>query len=156
MTWARITGMTILTAIDETHSSNPVVRVGDDLAAAYDDSLVVLHVVPRDISALDYSHESLPLDPGMDHAEKQTHAAAVAEEVTETTLGTTDRSHVRAVGRVGHPLEEVLAAAEEADARYIIVGGRQRSPVGKAVFGSTTQSILLRADRPMMTVRLDR
>lgn len=147
--------MTILTAIDETLGASPVVQVGDDLAAAYDDSLVVLHVIPEDMSALNYNHESLPLEPGMNRSEKETRATAFAEEVTETSLGTPDRSHVRAMGRVGPPVEEVIATVEEIDARYLVIGGRQRSPVGKAVFGSTTQSILLRAERPVMTVRLD-
>lgn len=147
--------MTILTAIDETLGASPVVQVGDDLATAYDDSLVVLHVIPEDISALNYNHESLQLEPGMDRSEKETRAAAFAEEVAESSLGTSDRSHVRAMGRVGSPVKEVFAAVKEYDARYLVIGGRQRSPAGKAVFGSTTQLILLRAERPVMTVRLD-
>lgn len=123
---------------------------------AFDEPLVVLHVVPQDISAIEYSHESLPIKPGMDQAEKQSRAAAFGEEVAETSLEAADLSHVRARGRVGFPLDEVLAAAEEYDARCLVIGGRQRTPVGKAVFGSTTQSILLRAERPVMTVQLDR
>lgn len=147
--------MTILTAIDETLGASPVVQVGNDLAAAYDDSLVVLHVIPEDISALTYNHESLQLEPGMDRSEKESHAAAFAEEVAESSLGASDRSHVRVKGRVGPAIGEIFAAAEEYDARYLVIGGRQRSPAGKAVFGSTTQLILLRAERPVMTVRLD-
>ncbi|MFB6094932.1 MAG: universal stress protein, partial [Halodesulfurarchaeum sp.] len=46
----------------------------------------------------------------------------------------------------------VLEAAAEVDSRYIVIGGRRRSPAGKAIFGSTTQTLLLRAERPVLTV----
>ena len=57
-----------------------------------------------------------------------------------------------AVGQVGEPTEEIIAEAERRGPRYLVIGGRRRTPVGKAVFGSTTQSILLNAELPVMTV----
>lgn len=50
----------------------------------------------------------------------------------------------------GDPAQEILDVAEEADADLIVVGGRKRSPAGKALFGSVTQSVILNADRPVM------
>lgn len=146
--------MAILVTIDESRGPSRVVDVGDALARAFDEPLVLLHVVPDDMSAIEYRHESVSLGPGMDIGEKRTFAAAFAEDIAETSLGGGDRSHVRTEGRVGSPVEEILAAAEDVNARYLVIGGRQRSPAGKAVFGSTTQTILLRADRPVMTVPL--
>jgi nucleotide-binding universal stress UspA family protein len=52
----------------------------------------------------------------------------------------------------GDPGEELLAAADAVDADLICVSGRKRSPAGKAVFGSTTQALVLNADRPVLTV----
>jgi len=56
-------------------------------------------------------------------------------------------------GAVGDTSEEVLAMADSVDADMLIVGGRGRSPAGKAVFGSTAQEILLNADCPVTYIR---
>ena len=48
------------------------------------------------------------------------------------------------------PGPEIIDLAEEADADLICVAGRQRSPAGKALFGSTSQQVLLEADCPVL------
>ncbi|WP_394349678.1 universal stress protein [Natrinema versiforme] len=48
-----------------------------------------------------------------------------------------------------------MDVAFEIDAEYIVSGGRKRSSTGKALFGSTTQSVLFEADRPIVTVMSD-
>ena len=48
---------------------------------------------------------------------------------------------------------EVVDLATELDASLIVIGLRRRSPVGKALFGSTAQNILLNASVPVLTVR---
>ena len=56
-------------------------------------------------------------------------------------------------GAVGETAEEMLAFADRFGADMLIVGGRGRSPAGKAVFGSTAQEILLNADCPVTYIR---
>lgn len=56
---------------------------------------------------------------------------------------TTRREH-------GDPTDVIIDVAAEIDADSIALSGRKRSPVGKAVFGSVTQSVLLSADRPVL------
>lgn len=48
------------------------------------------------------------------------------------------------------PEEGIVRLAEEIDADLIVMGGRKRSPAGKALFGSVTQSVLLETDRPVV------
>ncbi|SDK53421.1 universal stress protein [Natronorubrum texcoconense] len=54
--------------------------------------------------------------------------------------------------RHGDPADEIVEYADSVDADTIIVPGRKRSPVGKAVFGSVTQDVILDSDRPVTIV----
>lgn len=51
--------------------------------------------------------------------------------------------------KVGRPAEAILEAAEEFGADGILLGMRKRSPVGKAIFGSVSQRVILDADVPV-------
>lgn len=55
----------------------------------------------------------------------------------------------------GDASAEILAAAEEVDADLIAMSGRKRSPSGKVLFGSVTQSVLLDANRPVLVSTSD-
>ncbi len=54
--------------------------------------------------------------------------------------------------RHGDPADEIVEYAESVDADLIVIPGRKRSAVGKAVFGSVTQDVILTADRPVTIV----
>jgi len=47
-------------------------------------------------------------------------------------------------------VEAILDHAEEHDVDSLVLGGRKRSPAGKALFGSVTQSVILNTDRPVV------
>jgi len=51
------------------------------------------------------------------------------------------------------PEIEILEFAEEKEVDEIIVGARKRSPVGKALLGSVTQSVSLSANCPVVLVK---
>lgn len=50
----------------------------------------------------------------------------------------------------GDPSTEILEYASENDVDLIVVGGRKRSPTGKALFGSVTQDVILTTDLPVL------
>jgi nucleotide-binding universal stress UspA family protein len=49
--------------------------------------------------------------------------------------------------------EGIVDLAEDVGADLVVIGGRERSPAGKAVFGSTAQEVLLNASCPVTFVR---
>jgi nucleotide-binding universal stress UspA family protein len=51
------------------------------------------------------------------------------------------------------PAEDLIKAAETAQADLIIIGLRRRTPVGKLILGSNAQRILLDAHCPVLAVK---
>lgn len=137
--------MTVIAAIDGDSETDEVLEVGSDLAVAHDTELVAVHVMTNDDfesrqkNITNYTYERAVAD-----------ASETAQQVVTETLGAS--AGVTLKGAVGTPTEEILAAGRETEAKYLVIGGRKRSPTGKALFGSTTQSILLGTDRPVVTV----
>lgn len=90
-------------------------------------------------------------DVGTDRVDEvaRRHATTLAVEsvLNEHGVETTVR------GAVGPYDERILDAAETVGADRVYVGGRRRSPTGKAVFGSTAQRVLLNAPAPVTFVR---
>jgi nucleotide-binding universal stress UspA family protein len=146
--------MVVLAAIGEEEASKRVIEAAEELATAYDEDLVVVHVIPDD--AMEEHIRTMRELPGYSDtgvSDETERAADFARRLVETTLDQTQRERVTVEGRIGSPEAQIRSTAEEVDARYLVIGGRGRSPVGKAMFGSTTQSILLKSDRPVLTIR---
>ena len=52
--------------------------------------------------------------------------------------------------RSGDAASGIISVADEYDADLVCVAGRERSPAGKAVFGSVTQEVILNTHRPVL------
>lgn len=74
-------------------------------------------------------------------------ARAASERLTEANV-----DH-ELVGGSGDPAETILDEANTRGVDLICVGGRRRSPTGKALFGSVAQNVILNAEQPVLTAR---
>lgn len=142
--------MTIVIPVDSGENIDFILDEGRELAEAFNEELHVVHVLNRE-SYYDLNRTSV----------ENQHTTVMNEEIEETAAEIAKEavgsagSDVTPVGRMGKPAEEIVQYAREQDARYIVVGSRKRTPIGKAVFGSVVQSIILEADQPVVTVRKD-
>lgn len=115
--------MSILAAVDDAESTG-VVQRGYELAQAFDEELVVLHVMPE--------------------TKTKDEAKAVAENAIKLTLD--EPENVTAAGSLGDPAPRILHEAEKRNASYIVLGPHKQTPIGKALMGSVSQLVLLNAD----------
>ncbi len=137
--------MAVLVAVNDTEGADRVITVAKDLADTHDEELVALHVITEE------SYERRAENADDYFRDDATHdAKQVADRLVGDALERAD--DVTVAGRVGTPASAILEAAQSRDVSYVVVGSRKRSPVGKALLGSTTQSILLHADMPVVAV----
>lgn len=134
----------IVAAVDQSDRAVMIVERARDLADAYGVPLHVVHVE-------EFSVGNLQTDWNQDTTDVEDVRRA-ARDVASEAGRRADAGDFEAIGLVGDPAEEITRYATEQDAEYIVVSGRKRSPVGKALFGSVTQSLLLDADRPVVAV----
>lgn len=139
--------MTVIAAVDRTDGQERVVDEARALAEAFGDELHVVHVlgqsefVELERTTVENTGQAVDMD------RVKAIAAEIAAESAEGSPG-----EFQSVGLVGDASDEIVRYSREHGARYVVLGGRKRSPVGKALFGSVTQSVLLNADRPVVTV----
>ncbi|SEH13563.1 Nucleotide-binding universal stress protein, UspA family [Natronorubrum sediminis] len=138
--------MAVVAAVDRSDQAKAVVREAESLATAFEEDLYVVHVMTRsEFTDIQRNHtEETGTAVDMETISKL--AAEYAEEATVDI----DVPH-ESLGLVGDPSSRVIEFADERDARYIVTGGRKRSPTGKAVFGSVSQSIILNADTTVVS-----
>ena len=125
-------------------------RIMTDVLLAVDDDEARARVQAADVADLDWEVlEATVLHVFTDNVEGasigQFGPAREARDVLEDA-----GIEVTMAETSGDPGERVIAQAEETGADVISVAGRRRSPAGKAVFGSVSQSIMLNAETPVL------
>jgi len=140
--------MTIVVAVDRSSHRNNLVEEGAKLADALGQELHIVHVLSQqkfielERTSVEQTRQTI------DKSEIERIAAEIAREAIDDELNVTYET----IGCVGVPSDEIISYTEEVDAEYLVIGGRRRSPVGKAIMGSVTQSVLLGAACPVVGV----
>lgn len=107
------------------------------------------------LDAGDAVHVVNSLRGGDDTNAEDVRAGEAAIELVADRLADSDATvETHQFVRGNAPVDDLLAQADEVEADEFVVGIRERSPVGKVVFGSTAQQLLLEADRPVRCVPL--
>ncbi|WP_058367669.1 universal stress protein [Haloparvum sedimenti] len=75
-----------------------------------------------------------------------------ALNVVSSRLGAAVTVETHQFVRGNDPAADVLECAEEVEADEVLIAVRHRTPAGKALFGSVAQTILLEAERPVVSI----
>ncbi|WP_123535586.1 universal stress protein [Halosimplex salinum] len=136
---------------DDSDRVDRLVAEAVTLASATGAKISVLHVFSE--SELENTIDRLDIEPGSEAATPDEVADRFAPLRDVTSQLDDAGVEYDVLGEVGDAAERIVATAEEIGADRILIGGRKRSPTGKAVFGSTAQSVMLDASCPVTFVR---
>ena len=127
-----------------------LVSTTTDIAGPADATVTIAHVFTED----EYDTILDRLDiPGVPDPDDVARRSTIVRELDKRLADADVSTDVR--GSVGSHGEQIVELATDEDADLIVVGGRKRSPTGKAVFGSTAQEVILNAPSPVTFVRGD-
>ncbi|WP_129113846.1 universal stress protein [Halegenticoccus tardaugens] len=143
--------MTVVAAVDDSERASTVLAHASSLASDLSEPLHAIYVLRRAdlVNVLEKEVEGQAVTEN--YEVKYTGERIVMKAIaTEGTVH--DHKDIETIVRVGDPAEEIRSYAEEVTARYIVVGGRRRTPTGKALFGSVTQRVILTASVPVLNV----
>jgi len=143
--------MVIVAAVDRSERAPAIVEEAVELGEAFDEPVEVVHVLTRqkfidlERTSVSDTGNTIPTDDILD----------IAEDIAQEVVDSSSAVDVSPVGLLGDPADEVVNYAESNDARYLVIAGRKRSPVGKALFGSTVQTVMLDSEVPVVSIRAD-
>ena len=150
-------GLSIVVAVGG-RDAERVGGLADAVADLAGPSLASVHVVHAYTpEQFDETTDRLNFDadapPEPDAVARRTKAVRDLVDRLESTTAD-DATRIEIHGTVNEDVgEAIVDLATDVDADRVLVGGRKRSPAGKAVFGSTAQHVLLNAECPVTFVR---
>ncbi|MFC6838022.1 universal stress protein [Halomarina ordinaria] len=142
--------MPIVAAVDRTDRASDIIAEARRLGEAFDEPVHAVHVLTRDEfvslqrTNVSETGSAVPVEE----------IEAIATEIATEAIQDAD-ADAEPVGLVGDPADEIVSYATRVGAEYIVVAGRKRSAVGKALFGSVSQSVILSAETPVVMVKPD-
>ncbi|MEA1930348.1 universal stress protein [Halohasta litorea] len=148
---------TVLVAVDtdEDEAIDELAETAIDIAGPAEATVVLSHVFSE--KAYEDARERLQFDPDGEVtpsvvAKRNANIREFEKRLSEA--GVTSTVHAR-LGDGSDDGDRLAELAAEVEADLAIIGGRGRTPAGKAVFGSTAQTLMLTADCPVTFVRTE-
>lgn len=136
---------TVLVAVD---GEQATARIASETVAAFPGTEEIEAVVLNVQKEFD-SPGSIDSDDMYDETDFPKSVDVAAETIENAGINVTRRREH------GKPAREIISVADELDADQIVMANEKRSPAGKALFGSVTQSVMLDSDRPVTVVSRD-
>ena len=139
----------VLVAVDENEQqASDLATTVERLAGEINDlEVLVLHVF-RDV---DLPSQVVVYEPLGDFQEEHHQQREIPAAVTNVADRLTERgidAEIR-IERSENPATTINSIAVDHNVDNILIGGRKQSPIGKVLFGSTTQAVLLNSDIPV-------
>lgn len=128
--------MTIVVGYIPTPQGEAALTAAIEEARAHDESILVINM-SRDDKLVD-AHRAA--DDDLARLDHELAESGVPHEVRRLEHGTDSA-------------EQILATLEAEGARMLVIGIRNRTPVGKLLLGSTAQRLLLDATCPVLAVK---
>jgi nucleotide-binding universal stress UspA family protein len=148
---------TVLLAIgdSETDQIEQLAETAIDIAGPAGATVALAHVFSKE--TYEEAREKLQFDSTSEVtpsvvAKRNINYRELGETLSDAGIKSTVHARLSNGASDGDRLAEL---AEEVDADLVIVGGRRRTPTGKAVFGSTAQTIMLNAPCPVTFVQTE-
>lgn len=136
----------ILLPLDKkTHVAGRIAEAVTALPGASEFEVFIMHVY-EDIDLEDAEGPRLSSGDLYD-VEETPESVRIAAERLESA-----NASVTTLIEEGDPKDVILSTIDEQGIDHVFMGGRRRSPVGKAVFGSVSQGVLLNSDVPVTVV----
>ena len=130
--------MNIVVGYDGSRVSTDVIRIAKLHARVFDAKLYLIHSMKGGPEHTREDFENAERELGRAH-----------KQLSDDSIPSEPRLLVRGLT----PGEDLVKFAEDHKSSEIIIGVHRRSRVGKALFGSTAQYVILNAPCPVLTVR---
>ena len=130
--------MKILVGFDGSEASKAALKLAESHAKAFDAQLLLVQ-----------SMVGGPEVPKKDFEKAERQLGYQKSQIKDKDLACESLLSIRGL----EPGEDLVRIAKEQDVGEIIVGVKRRSKVGKLVFGSTAQYVILNAPCPVATVK---
>ena len=141
----------ILCATDLSPAGAPTIRYALSLAAEFQCTLTLLHVLDDMANPDSPAYAHLP--PAV--AVLSQHEAVARQQIRDAVAADA-RAWCSVEERIvpGRASEEILRVAAEVSADLIVVGGRHHTSLARTILGSTSRSVVRAASCPVLTVRV--